>query len=96
MVGPTRLWSGSLFDLQPNKSLLYKVFCSSLKFVKRKSPYKVAKKFSTIQKSRIRETLNPSTCADTSTDTKTDKNKQKGREKMSCVMCHVSHVACHM
>ena len=58
------------------------------------------------KKSRIRETLNLSTCADSRTDTKTDKNGQrKIRRKnfmtnftcrVSPVTCHPLHVTCHL
>ena len=56
----------------------------------------------TLEKSRIRDTINFYTCADSSTNTKTDKTDRKGRQKyeqnvlcpLSCVTCHLSHVKC--
>ena len=52
-------------------------------------------------KSRIGETLNLSTCTDSSTDTKTDRNGQKVKSKnnkyhMYGIRCHLSPVACHL
>ena len=41
--------------------------------------------------SRIWETLNLSTCAESSTDTGKSEKLKKGR-----IMCHVSHVMCHL
>ena len=52
------------------------------------------------QKSRIRQTLNLSTCADSSIDSKTVLNalKRPNKNHMSPVhvMCHISHVTCHL
>ena len=49
------------------------------------------------KKSCIRETLNLSTCVDSSTDTKTDKNGQKEKKKI-IFFCkwHVLRVSCHL
>ena len=45
------------------------------------------------------QTLNLSTCVESSIDTKTDRNRQKGKkkklERIPCVRYHVSHVTCH-
>ena len=53
--------------------------------------------------SRIRDTLNPSTCLDLTTNTKTDRSAQKQTKRrlkkkiiiMFSVMCQVSPVTCH-
>ena len=50
-----------------------------------------------LENSRIRDTLNLSTCSDSSTNTKmTNENVSSVRFHMSCVMCHVSCIMCHM
>ena len=52
------------------------------------------------EKFRIRETLNISMCAYSSTDTKTDRKNIKRKKKVMChmsrVMCHLSRVTCHL
>ena len=48
-----------------------------------------------IEKSRLRETLNLLTCAESSTHTKMEKKERKGKTK-SCVRCHMSRVTCYM
>ena len=50
------------------------------------------------EKSGIQDTLNLSTCGNSSTDTRRKNNQEKNQFHVSCVMCHVSPdpVTCHI